>query len=31
MKAAEELGYVFNLGVETEFFVLEDGPVGQAR
>jgi glutamine synthetase len=28
MKAAEDMGYQFNLGVETEFFVLEDGPAG---
>ncbi len=26
--AAEKLGYRFNLGVETEFFVLRDGPDG---
>lgn len=28
IEAAEELGYRFNLGVETEFFVLADGPTG---
>lgn len=31
IKAAEQLGYRFDLGVETEFFVLEDGPTGPRR
>jgi glutamine synthetase len=29
MAAAAKLGYVFNLGIETEFFVLKDGPDGK--
>lgn len=28
VRAAAEMGYRFNLGVETEFFVLKDGPAG---
>ncbi|WP_150461412.1 type III glutamate--ammonia ligase [Nesterenkonia ebinurensis] len=28
IKAAAELGFTFNLGVETEFFVLKDGETG---
>ncbi len=29
MAAAEEMGYVFNLGVETEFFVLRENEKGE--
>ena len=28
MAAAAKLGYIFHLGIETEFFVLKDGPDG---
>ncbi|WP_185994302.1 type III glutamate--ammonia ligase [Nocardioides campestrisoli] len=31
LDAAAELGLTFNLGIETEFFVLKDGPAGPAE
>lgn len=31
LDAAADLGYAFNLGIETEFFVLKDAPAGTAE